>query len=168
MSKIALEKMITSRAKKLDDEEFITCLALVEQILNSRPIAVINDDLQKPISPQHFLIGDVCTDLLPVPDAWKVERRFWMIQKCLDEFWETLQLEILPQMRRQQKWYTKRENLSVGQVVLILEKSTRGRWPLARIVGLPKSFDNLSHTVEILFKEKYVRRDISVILPLSL
>ena len=51
----------------ITDEELQTCFTGVESLLNSRPLATINDDPndEPVLTPNHFIIGQMGRDMVP-------------------------------------------------------------------------------------------------------
>ena len=68
----------------------------------------------------------------------------------LDQFWRRFVAEITPQFHCMNKWQRELPNLKIGDVVLVLEKDDRARWPLARITAVTKTDrDGLVRRVQI-------------------
>ena len=112
--------------------------------------------------------ADAIADIAVSDTTWPTNRSYAKLQECMDEFWKRFHDEVLPALHRQAKWFRKRSNLSIGQVVLVLENRYRGKWPLGKIIALPPSFDEYVREVEVLIDGKIKRRPIHLIAPLAL
>ena len=57
------------------------------------------------------------------------------MQFLADVFWSRWKREYLPQLQRQQKWFSKSRSYKVGDLVIVNDVQLhRNQWPLARIV----------------------------------
>jgi len=165
--KEALQHIIMQRVHKLDDEEFYTIVTMAEGMINTRPIGLLSHDPQDPapLTPAHFMLGGPYRDLAPLVGKWPLPKRFFRIQEVLDQFWERWLREVIPSLHKQNKWFATREALHVGQVVIVLDEKTRGKWPLGRITDILPSSDDLVREVEVLYKGKKFLRPIHRVLP---
>ena len=63
------------------------------------------------------------------------QRRWRQVQYLADVFWRRWIREYLPTLQERQKWNTKRRNIEVNDIVLVLdEKTPRSFWPLGRVL----------------------------------
>ena len=68
-------------------------------------------------------------------DEIYARRRWRQVQHLADTFWRRWTREYLPQLQQRQKWFHKKRNLAVGDIVLIVDdRCPRSSWPLGRIV----------------------------------
>jgi len=154
----------------LRDEELSTIFAMAENIVNARPISYISNDVgdPEPLTPAHFLRGKGFQQLasLPANEEWPLTRRWFRMQRLLDEFWRRYVREITPHMNRLNKWVKEEKDLVVGDVVVIFEnKNARGIYPLGKIVKIHRNpRDQRVRTVEVLCGGKTYLRSLNKIM----
>lgn len=67
------------------------------------------------------------------------------MQYLVNLFWKRWIKEYLPTLHERQKWSMRKQDLKVGDVVLIMDKKvSRGQWPLGRVVEVFRSKDKLN------------------------
>ncbi|XP_055846867.1 uncharacterized protein LOC129912558 [Episyrphus balteatus] len=111
--------------KILPYEEFATLLTQIEAILNSRPLHPLSDDPMdvQALTPGHFLVGEPLILPLPFrlderPDT--VGAKLWKEgQQMVNHFWTRWQSEYLTTLQERKKWRKVKENLKVGQLVVL-------------------------------------------------
>ncbi|XP_070566968.1 uncharacterized protein [Ptychodera flava] len=137
------ERMIRSVRKILrslmgnqlvDDECLLTFLAEVEKIINDRPLVQQSDDPSdlQPITPNSLLLlrQNPCTSQSNISTTYNFNDRRRQIQRIADSFWKRWIREYLPTLQQRQKWLKPRRNLTVGDLVIIVDDNIpRGRWP---------------------------------------
>ena len=127
------KKILTSMTSELEnkkpltDEALVTWLCEVEDIMNNRPMTQVTCDLddKQPLTPNH-LLKPVTEKTFP-PGLFSksdvyAKRRWKQIQFLADEFWTRWQREYLPLLMSRQKWAHGRRNLSVGDLVLVVDQ----------------------------------------------
>jgi hypothetical protein len=148
--KRALKHVITPGL--LREDELLTSAKLAEGILNSRPLTYTssNPNDLRPLTPGHFLAGSALSDLSPIPLSTSLAKRYNLVQKTLDNAWARYQKEILPQLRIVNKWLTRRSNLSVNDVVIIMDDNERGSFPLGKIIDVhPNDEDGVVRSISV-------------------
>ena len=148
---------VTLPSAEITDEEFATILAGVEASMNARPLAkpTAEDPNDEPaLTPGHFIVGSQFPDLVILPEngRWTHKQRWHQLQKILDDYWSRFVKEMIPQYHKLNQMTRTPMVFSPGDLVLVLEKKTRGRWPLGRIVEVnetPRDGVARSLTVEI-------------------
>ncbi|XP_056603915.1 uncharacterized protein LOC130420572 [Triplophysa dalaica] len=137
-----------------DDEGLTTLFCCVESIVNGRPITKLSDDPSDPLplTPNHLLLLR-SGPILP-PGAFvkqDIYRRRWrQVQYLADVFWCRWLKEYLPALQQRQKWLQPKQNLQIGDLVLILhERTPRNHWPLGLITQVYPGSDGLVRTVEV-------------------
>ncbi len=103
-----------------------TTLIEVEGILNSNPLAYISSDLADldPVTPNMLLMERPDSSL---PQAIYcagdlLGKRKWRHSQILaDQFWSAFIRSYLPKLQVRQKWKTDKENLDLGQVVMLVD-----------------------------------------------
>lgn len=122
----------------MSDDTLTTLMCLVESIINSRPLTTVSDDPNdfEPLTPNHLLL------LRPKPlfppgvfdpkDSF-VRKRWRQVQYLANVFWHRWLKEYLPLIQLRPKWRERKQNLRVGDVVLIVDYSApRNLWQIGR------------------------------------
>ncbi|XP_031617636.1 uncharacterized protein LOC116337338 [Contarinia nasturtii] len=140
--------------KTLLYENFITLLAQIEAILNSRPLYPLKDDPTdiQALTPGHFLVGEPLILPLPFsidPKPTTDRIRLWKDrQTMIKHFWQRWKEEYLTSLQERKKWRREQESMKIGQlVVLKSENHPPASWALGRIVELLPSKDGLVRNV---------------------
>jgi hypothetical protein len=136
----------------LREDEFLTAAKLAEGILNTRPLSYTSNDPDdlRPLTPAHFLTGSALKDVAPIPLSTSLAKRYNLVHKTLDNVWSRYQKEILPQLRVVNKWLSRRDDLAVGDVVIIMDDPDRGSFPLGKIVAIhPNPADGIVRSVSV-------------------
>ena len=72
------------------------------------------------------------------------------VQHLANQFWDRWVKEYLPTLQTRQKWLESKDNLKVGDIVLIKDESTpRNLWPLARVVSVHPGADGLVRSAHV-------------------
>ena len=144
--KASLNKIVKERI--LTEEEYRTVLSEVQSSVNARPLWPANEgDIDEtPIT---------CNDLLRPKglihehDALNVENprtRYGYIQKLVNEWWGIWMRNFVPNLQIRSVWYKKRENVSIGDIVLNINPSiSRGKWQMGIIL---QTYDGNDETLE--------------------
>ena len=139
-------------------EQLRTAFAVVEGILNARPLAYISShsaDIQ-PLTPNHFLGGGGSRCWISFAEntaGSSLAKRWTAVHKITAAFWHRFYKEIVPFMlhstfRRSAKTAAK-TTLQVGDVVMFLLPAGDKNWPLGRIVRLFPGPDGRVRTVDV-------------------
>lgn len=142
---------------KLTFEEMYTVLCQIEACLSSRPLTPLNssdDDGLEALTPGHFLIWKPLTalpdDTPPSCQATSILKRWKLCQSMINHFWKRWSLEYLVTLQKMTKWHKANNNLSVGDIVVIIEgKMVPTQWPMARIVGVHPGKDGIVQVVDV-------------------
>lgn len=141
---------------KLTYELLYTVLVQIEGVLNSRPLCPISDlpnDLTC-LTPSHFIIGTVMTDI-PEPSVLNIkETRLSIYQRIMQikqKFWKEFYYNYLSELQPRNKWLQIQSNLKIGDLVVIKEEVTPPTsWPLGRVISVNKNRnDNLIRSVVV-------------------
>ena len=138
---------------RLDDEGLHTLLCEVEAILNSRPITACSthpNDLQA-LTPNDLLLahgaglspGDFSKDYCYARKRWR------RVQYRVDVFWKRWMSEYLPLHQERQKWLKPIRNISIDDIVLLVDNTPRGSWALGRVVSTTKDSKGLVRMVQV-------------------
>ena len=118
----------------LTDDELQTAIKEVEALMNSRPLTYEGaDPRDEPVlTPNHFLVGQLGGQLAPqVTDdiAFNPRNRWRLIQDLVKLFWKRWREEFLSTLNTRKKWREAKDNLKVGDVVLVVDQNApRGQW----------------------------------------
>lgn len=157
----------------VNDEELQTVFTGAESLLNSRPLTTVSGDVndEPVLTPNHFLIGQMGGELAPDTvdtTAVSVRRRWRRIQELIRRVWSRWMREYLPSIGSRQKWFQPSKNLTVGDVVLVIDPDAPRRdWKLGRIEAVHPGKDGLVRVVDVRTKGGVKRRPISRISPLE-
>jgi hypothetical protein len=152
-----LNSLLSSQGTQLDDEGLRTLMCETANIVNSRPLTTVtlNDPTApEPITPNHLLTMK-SNFLLPPPgifqDADVYSRKRWRrVQYLADTFWRRWRHEYLAQLQERKKWLQNKRNLSIGDIVLLVDDSLpRCQWKLGRIVHTVSDSDGLVRKVKM-------------------
>lgn len=133
-----------------------TLITQIEAILNSRPIHPLNDDPNdmQALTPGHFLIGEPMVlptgfDVKP-DDMSSCAKLYRQRQQMLSHFWDRWSSEYLSTLQERKKWRREKENLKIGQLVLLAnENFPPAAWAMGRIIALKHSKDNRVRNVTV-------------------
>ncbi|XP_019646785.1 PREDICTED: uncharacterized protein LOC109487243 [Branchiostoma belcheri] len=150
----------------LDDEGLHTLLCEAESIVNGRPITAVNnevDDLEA-LTPNRLLTMKMKTSLPPnltSKNDLYARRRWKQVQYLADLFWKRWSQEYLTSLQERQKWGKQRQNLAVGDIVLLKdETSPRSCWPLGRVLEVTHHSDGLVRRVKVKTQNNVLERPI--------
>ena len=93
------------------------------------PLFSISNDAgdPEPLTPAHFLVGSPLT-ALPEPDYSDTNMgrlgRWQLLQGFTRSIWKSWSRDYLHQLQQRNKWNRQSKNLSIGQLVLILDDNT--------------------------------------------
>lgn len=164
-------------------DEMSTMLYQIEALLNSRPICALSDDPLdlNYLTPGHFLIGKPLT-MIPEPDlAHVAENRLsqWQcLQKRVQGFWKTWQMEYLTSLQQRPKWRHPVQNIKVNDLVLLKDDTLSagkwtaapaGKWNSARVVKCYPGKDGQVRVVDLKTKDGIYQRPVHklCLLPLN-
>lgn len=153
-------------------EQFVTLLCRIEAVLNSRPLVALSSDPNdaEALTPGHFLIGEPLT-AIPEPDVMSINQnrlKYWeQVRQLTQHFWKRWHVEYLTTLQQRYKWTKKRDNIQVGDLVVIADDQMPvPRWRLGRVKETYPGQDGLVRSV--LFKTAWgeLKRPISKLSPL--
>ena len=137
------------------DEELLTAIVEVEGLMNSRPLTYCSDDPKDDpvLTPNHFLYGQAGGGLAPrVVDelAFNPRNRWRFVQDLVLKAWRRWMKEYLTILNTRGKWTERKDNVKVGDVVLMVDQNNpRGRWPLARVAKVYPGSDGRVRVVDV-------------------
>ena len=157
----------------VNDEELQTVFTGAESLLNSRPLTTVTRDVndEPVLTPNHFLIGQMGGELAPDTvdtTAVSVRRRWRRVQELIRRVWSHWMREYLPSIGSRQKWFQPLKNLTLADVVLVIDPDAPRRdWKLERIEAVYPGKDGLVRVADVRTKGVVKRRPISRISPLE-
>ena len=151
-----LVSLMKAHAGRLDDESLRTLFVEVEAIVNSRPLAVesLTDVSIDPLTPSHLLTMK-SKAVFPPPGIFQkadvyCRKRWRSVQYLANEFWNRFKKEYLQASQKRTKWNTTCRNLTVNDIVLIMDEDTpRSKWPMGRVMEVFPSDDGLVRKVNL-------------------
>lgn len=161
--------------QKLTYEELCTTLAQIECCVNSRPLFALSTDPTslEVLTPGHFLIGQA---LSTIPEDNASRQRIslldkWQLcQQLYRSFWSRWYKEYIPTLQQRHKWTQQKENLNVGDLVLIAEDNLPpSHWSMGRVLVLHPGVDSIVRVVTLQCKGGVLKRPIHklCVLPVS-
>ncbi|KAK7886427.1 hypothetical protein WMY93_026048 [Mugilogobius chulae] len=147
--------LLKTNTTSLTHEMLTTLMAEVTAIMNSRPLVPISSDPESPAVLTPSMLLTQKTDSLAPPagdfDMHDLSNKHWKrVQGLADVFWKRWKMDYLSTLQPRRKWNTEKDNLQVGDVVLLKDpQSKRMDWPLAVVVKTLPSQDNRVRKVEV-------------------
>lgn len=158
--------------KALAYDELATILARIQAILNSRPLVPMSDDPTDTtyITPGHFLIGEAFTTtpephIIGKPEP--ITHHYRSMLKRVQIFAAFFKNHYFHTLQQRPKWLKKRENLKIGDLVLIKEQLLPPlKWAMGRITKTMPGKDGLVRVCQIKTENGSFVRPISKLAPL--
>ncbi|GFS51732.1 integrase catalytic domain-containing protein [Trichonephila clavipes] len=155
------------RSSKFSYEELLTLITQIEAILNSRPLTPLSSDVDdlEVLTPAHFLIGRPITAIVE-PSLLQCESNrlnVWQrITKSVQTIWKRWSLSYLNSLQQRKKWIVNKENLKLGDMVLIREENLPPcKWLLGRVVKIYMGKDKKVRVVDIKTGKGIYKRSIN-------
>ena len=140
---------------RLDDDALMTVFCEMKAVVNSRPLTEvpleIGEDL--PLTPNYLLRINpkvaLPTMVTSVKDCY-ARNRYKVVQFVAYQFWRRWLEEYPAPIMTRPKWKKNKENLRLGDVVLIVdENSACGNWLLGRVIELCSDKHGLVRNVKV-------------------
>jgi hypothetical protein len=152
-TKFHLKRILGSRV--LNYEQFYTVLVEIEQILNSRPLVQMSNDIEdfSYLTPGHFIAGEALTGI-PEQSLSKIpENRLQFWQNCTvmkERFWKDWYKQYLNQLQSRPKWKETLPNVCKGSLVILKEcDGPSFAWPMARVTDIYPGKDGCVRALEV-------------------
>ncbi|GFX25143.1 integrase catalytic domain-containing protein [Trichonephila clavipes] len=135
-------------------EEFLTVCIQIEGILNSRPLCPLssNSDDLNALTPAHFLIGRSMTSVVK-PNLIELKenalKKWQRITRLVQLIWNKWHRCYLSELQQRNKWQFKKQNVNVGDLVVIEDNMPTFKWPLGRITEIYSGSDALIRVVKV-------------------
>ncbi len=138
-------------------EQLRTALAVVESILNSRPLAYVSTDPKDPLplTPNHFLHGSpdlhFYTRLRDTEVRMPLATKFNVIRRAMERYMERFKTEVRPFMALNNKAVleSRARDVEPGDVVAFFMPSAARKWPLALVTDVYPGRDGKVRTVRL-------------------
>lgn len=163
---------MTLGTQTVTEEVLDTVLIEIEGILNSKPLGYVSSDLADPdpVTPNLLLMGrrDASLPQAVYGDSDLIGRRRWRHSQILaDHFWKRFIKDYLPILQTRQKWQRNKPNLTVSDVVMVMEPQLpRGLWTIGKVTRLFPSEDGRIRTVKVNINGKPYIRPVARLIPL--
>ena len=121
--------------------------------MNNRPLCKVSNDPKDPetLTPAMLLTPRANYVTFPpgLPEGAPYHRKNWrLVQHLTDVFWTRWQKEYLQTLQRWCKWHLPRNNITIGDVVLLMDKRFhRSDWPKAIVMEMEPGPDGFIRTV---------------------
>jgi len=161
-----LAGILTQHGTILDDESLRTFMVEAECVVNSRPLAHIEDD--QLLTPQHLLTLK-SKIVMPLPGNFVKEdvysrKRWRRVQFLANQFWHKWRSAFLPTLQTRTKWTKQDSDLKVEDVVLLKDdQQPRCSWSYGRIELTYPSEDGCVRKVKVRTPTSQYDRPISKI-----
>ena len=160
----------------LRESELLTLLTEAENVVNSRPLANVSDDLtdQLPITPTMLLHGREFSKFSAAEGPTKesapsMYQRWHQTVAIAKQFRQRFQKDYLAELLKVTKWYKETEDVALGQIVLISGERFKSRieWPLGKIIQLQYGRDGHVSSVLLRTASGELRRPVQCLIPLE-
>lgn len=152
-------------------EQFSTILCQIEAVLNSRPLTQLSSEPGdfEALTPGHFLIGeplvavpDPCVENVPINRL----NSFKQQQQRVQHFWRRWSREYLNTLQQRNKWRWEKDDVQVGDLVLVVEDTSPGLWKMGRIQDTHAGGDGRVRVVTVKTATNVMQRPIVKLVPL--
>ena len=157
----------------MTDLELVTVFSLAEDILNSRPLALQNDDQNdfSPLTPAMFLTGRMSGMIFPPnidSNEFDTRKRWLYVQRAAANIWKRWQKEILPTLGPRGKWFRDNRDYQQGDQVLVVEKDLpRYKWRTARVTEVHPGRDGRVRVVDLNTADGPMQAPVHRLIPLT-
>ena len=163
--KSALHKIIGGHLNP-SIEYFITALYQAADVINSRPLTYVSDDVKdpQPITPNHFLRMWSAIEAPVCPGVW-FDQVYRKLGRIMADLKRQFALELIPTLHEYPKgWRSPKKDFKVGEIVLLIEANHVGTWPLARITQVYPGADGRVRHVDL---EVFLPKNIGKVQPVK-
>ena len=164
--------VLRSPNTRLSDEVLQTIFCEVENVVNSRPLTKCSNDIddESPLTPNHFVLlrGNFAYPWSLTQESDTYRKRWKLVQHIVSQFWRKWIKMYLPELQCRQKWLKSRQNVQVGDLVLIQDETCpRGCWPLGLVEGISVGRDGMVRSAKIRTKTSTLIRPITKLVMLE-
>lgn len=157
----------------VDDEILHTLLTECERIMNDRPLIKPSTDCKddEALTPSLLLLlkqNSAAPHGIDEKESNYTKRRWRQTQYLSNVFWRRWIRQYLPTLQIRHKWTVVRDNLRVGDIVLLVdERVPRGSWPIARVTATRPDRHGHVRSVEVMSRGSKKIRPITKIVLLE-
>ena len=146
-------KSVTNKWQ-IREDHLITTLAQIDGTINSRPLTSISDDADDltVLTTNHFISGRSLNTqgVVDINEKDIDSRRKWKVVEGLSNIYWKRFIKYIPSFKVRKKRNKVRRNVKVNDIVLLYESNTpRSYWPLARVIKVNPSKDELVESVTL-------------------
>ncbi|XP_039285556.1 uncharacterized protein LOC120351673 [Nilaparvata lugens] len=144
-------KLVKAHLKRVIGQSCLTIIEFITQIeacVNSGPITPMSEEPSDlvALTPAHFLIGSVLTDL-PEPNLLDISQnqlnQWQHVQQMKQHFWAHWPKDYLSYLQQCYKWQSNSSAIQPGSMVVVKEGNLPPfKWPLARVTAIHPGRDN--------------------------
>ena len=158
--KSALNKVVKTQV--LTEQEYRRVLSEIATCVNSRPLWTPTEgDYEQPPITCNDLIrpGGLERNPVNMNHCEHPKKRYQRVQRVANEWWSLWLRYFVPNLQIRSKWYKKRENLEIGDIVLMINpSSSRANWKMAIVREIYPDDDGNVRSVKVKSSEGiYVR-----------
>lgn len=163
-----------SNTRHPDEETLATLLMEAEGVVNSRPLTFVPLDsaAQESLTPNHFLLlssqGVTQRPQGKIESAEAVKNNWKLLRSMVDDFWHRWVKEYLPTIACRPKWIGESQELKEGDLVLLVDESTRNGWLRGRLLSTVKGRDGRVRQAFVKTQNGVLRRPATKIAPLGI
>lgn len=135
-----LDGMLIQKSTRLTHEVLSTLIAEVMAIINARPLISVSTDPDAPEILTPALLLTQKRNAVSAPegefDTNDLHTKQWKQVQCLaNTFWKRWRRDYLSTLQNRKKWFDKKPNVKIGDVVLLKEsQAPRNKWPVGLVV----------------------------------
>ena len=162
-----LNSMALKLKNRLDTKTLTTAFYEAASIVNNRPLTAtsINNPEENIVTPNKLITmktaplvalppGEFPDDTLYSTKRWKIS------QKIAEDFWLAWKTEYLNDISVRQKWTVAKDNVKVGDIVLLKEENTaRNTWKVGCVKSVMPGNDGLVRNLEIRLGNRHIDRN---------
>ena len=160
-----LYSVMSNQNIRLDDEALQTLFCEIENILNNRPLTRASKDPNDlgTLTPNHILLlksqGSMPLGVFNKDDMY-VRRRWRQVQHIPDQFWKRWSTEYLHTLQERQRWLKVKRNITIRDIVLIVDNNPRCSWALGRVIATHPDKKGYVRTVSVKTKVNILQRPV--------
>ncbi|XP_075162758.1 uncharacterized protein LOC142235389 [Haematobia irritans] len=152
-------------AQRFTFEQFVTVLARIEGVLNSRPISSVSEDPTDltALTPGHFLKGSpIMAFPEPVTQNLSLFNRWTKLKAIHRQFATRWKEDYLKALHKRYKWKNLTSNLKIGDLVVVMDDLLPpSDWRLGRIVKTHHGSDNNIRVADVKIATGVITRPIA-------
>ena len=112
-------------------------------------------------------MGGTSAPLAPSSILGSPRSRWRLVQEYLQHVWSRFLKELLPSLNPRTKWAKHSVNISVGDIVLVLDNQTpRDKWPLGRVIEVYPGIDLTVRVAKVQLQNKTITRPVVKLIPI--